>query len=82
MEADELVPLEPPLSIPTMPKMKPLGTTSELALELERLSGERQSALKAEAYLEKAGRYKRGEGDEWEEQQRNLPQKIDNMKGF
>ena len=63
IEADKLVPLEPPLSVPAMPKMKPLGTTSELALELERLSGERQSALTREAYLKKASRQKSCDGD-------------------
>ena len=71
IEVDELVPLGPPLSVsvPTMTKIKPLETTSELALELERLSGERQSTLNREAYLKKASRQKSCDGDEWEEQQ-------------
>ena len=34
--ADDLdVPLEPPVNIPTLPKMKTLGTVSDLAEELE-----------------------------------------------
>ena len=53
--------------------MKPLRTTSELALELERLYGERQSALNAEVYLKKASCQEMGEGNEREEQQQHLP---------
>ena len=65
-----------------MPEMMRLGTISNLAIEMENLSEERQSELKAKAQEERRKRQKRGDGDKWEEKRRSIPPRMNDIDGF
>lgn len=77
------VPTEPPVTIPTLPNMQTLGTMSELAEDLEKLSEEKLIDFKKKAHDEIDQREERGDGDRWYERQRITAPKLDkNLKGF
>jgi hypothetical protein len=83
LAATEIVPTEPPLKLPEPPPMQKLGTTAEIAMELENGITTNREAVKKRAHEERDRREAMGKGDRWMEQQRTSMPIIDNsLIGF
>ena len=76
--ADTLdVPDNPPVTIPSPPKMHALGTTSKLAESLKPGNKEKQQKLRDNASKRRDVLEERGEGDRWSEIQKHLMLAVD-----
>ena len=71
------MPDEPPVNMPSPPKIHSLGTTSDLALKLKKGNEERRCKLVSESIKERDEREKKGLGDCWAEQQDTKHPNID-----
>jgi hypothetical protein len=61
------VPGEPPLSLPSPPKMPSLGTKSEIALCMESKNESKLAEFKVKAYAKRDKQEAEGIGDRWSE---------------
>jgi hypothetical protein len=77
------VPGEPPLILPSPPEMQPLGTKSELAMNMKSRDVNNLAKFKRKAYVERDRREANGDGDRWSEMQRSVMPDIDStLIGF
>ena len=76
------VPEQPPVNVPSIPDVGSLGTVSELADELKKVSEDKISEITKNAEKIRDQREEQGEGDRWYEHNQLLPPKISEMKEF
>ena len=76
--ADELIiPERAPLSLPELPAMPTVGTTSELAKDLEKAAQDKIDEIRAKAQDTKASREADGKGDRHYEEQMSTPPEFE-----
>ena len=75
------VPGEPPLSLPSPPKMGKMGMTSELALSFKTADDSKLDEFKSKARKERDDREAAGRGDRWSEMQPSVMPKMDELEG-
>lgn len=73
---------EPPVTMPTLPKINKVGTISELASEKEKETEDELVHFKANAREETNKQEERGEGDWWFEMQHTIAPNINKIKEF
>ena len=70
------------MNIPMLPKMKTLGTVSDLAEELETHTEDKLTEFKNKSNAEMECFEERGEGDQWSERKRIMAPKVKYLKRF
>ena len=76
-----ILPTEAPVTAPTLPTLKNVGTISHLTLEREQMTVDDNYQFKMDRKEELKRCEDIGDIDQWSEKQSTLPPKIDKMKG-
>ena len=83
MAETEKVPAEAPLNMPSTPDMQTLGTTADVALNIQNNNAADIAKMRAAGYKERDERESRGDGDRWSEmQQYSAPDINKDLVGF
>ena len=77
MADKRLAPDEPPITMPSPPKMHKLGTKLKLAENLKSGNADKQQQLKYGGCKKRDDTEERGEGDRWSEMQFNIMTTVD-----